>query len=73
VGKVAAGFGIAVDEIGPDDGPEALGEALDRRIEGGVVAVIRVRLPGREENVEIHAGINRAVIEAVESGSSAGW
>jgi hypothetical protein len=35
--------------------------------------VIRVRLPGRAENVEIHAGINRAVIEAVESGSSAGW
>ena len=73
VGKVAAGFGIAVDEIGPDDGPEALGEALNRRIEDGVLAVIRVRLPGRAENVEIHAGINQAVIDAVESGASASW
>ena len=71
VAKVAAGFGLAVDEIGPDDGPGALVEALRRRIAAGGLAVIRVRLPDRSANVEIHAEINRTVVRAVDDAMAA--
>jgi 2-succinyl-5-enolpyruvyl-6-hydroxy-3-cyclohexene-1-carboxylate synthase len=67
VARVAAGFGLPVDDIGADDPPEALGEALGRRIGGEGLAVIRVRLPDRSANVGIHADINRAVVEAVDA------
>jgi 2-succinyl-5-enolpyruvyl-6-hydroxy-3-cyclohexene-1-carboxylate synthase len=71
VARVAAGFGLEVDEIGPDDGPEALGEALRRRIEGGGLGVIRVRLPDRSANVAIHQEVNRAVVRAVDEAVAA--
>jgi 2-succinyl-5-enolpyruvyl-6-hydroxy-3-cyclohexene-1-carboxylate synthase len=72
VAEVAAGFGIPVDEVGPDDGPEALRDALDRRMRDGDLGVVRVRLPDRVANVEIHADINRQIVEAVDRGLVAG-
>jgi 2-succinyl-5-enolpyruvyl-6-hydroxy-3-cyclohexene-1-carboxylate synthase len=72
VASVAAGLGVPVDEIGPDDRPGALGEALQRRIAGGGLAVIRVRLPDRSANVEVHQEINRAVVRAVDEAMAAG-
>ena len=72
VARVAAGFGVPVDDIGPDDRPGALGEALQRRIAAGGLSVIRVRLPDRSANVAIHAEINRAVVRAVDDAMAAG-
>ena len=72
VARVAAGFGLPVEEIGPEDGPGALGEALHRRVAGGGLAVIRVRLPDRSANVAIHAEVNRAVVRAVDEAMAAG-
>jgi 2-succinyl-5-enolpyruvyl-6-hydroxy-3-cyclohexene-1-carboxylate synthase len=72
VARVAAGFGVAVEEIEPGDGPGALGEAVGRRIAAGGLSVIRVRLPGRSANVEIHAEINRAVVWAVDDAMAGG-
>jgi len=71
VAGVATGFGLPVEEIGPDDGPQALGEALHRRVAGGGLAVIRVRLPDRSANVAIHAEINQAVVRAVDDAMAA--
>lgn len=71
VAEVASGFGIPVDEIGPDDGPGELRERLSHRMKGGRLAVIRVRLPGRSENMVIHANLNRAVVDAVEASMEA--
>jgi 2-succinyl-5-enolpyruvyl-6-hydroxy-3-cyclohexene-1-carboxylate synthase len=71
VAEVAAGFGIPVEEIGPDDGPGALQEALDRRIHQGGLAVVRVQLPDRAANVEIHADLNRRIVARVERALSA--
>jgi 2-succinyl-5-enolpyruvyl-6-hydroxy-3-cyclohexene-1-carboxylate synthase len=72
VAEVATGFGLAVEEVGPDDRPGALGEALRRRVAAGGLAVIRVRLPDRSANVAIHAEINQAVVRAVEAVMAAG-
>jgi 2-succinyl-5-enolpyruvyl-6-hydroxy-3-cyclohexene-1-carboxylate synthase len=72
VAAVAAGFGIPVEEIGPGDGPGALQAALDRRIRQGGVAVVRVRLPDRAANVEIHADLNGRIVARVERALSAG-
>jgi 2-succinyl-5-enolpyruvyl-6-hydroxy-3-cyclohexene-1-carboxylate synthase len=72
VAGVAAGFGVPVDDIGPDGGFRALGEALQQRIADGGLAVIRVRLPDRTANVEIHQEINRAVVQAVDGAMAAG-
>jgi 2-succinyl-5-enolpyruvyl-6-hydroxy-3-cyclohexene-1-carboxylate synthase len=63
---VAAGFGWPVEDVGPESGPDGLEEALDRRLEVGGQAVIRVRLPGRKANVEHHRRINSAVVRAVD-------
>ena len=67
VGRVAAGFGLPVVEIGTHDGPDALTAALGDLSDHDGVTVVRVRLPGRSENVERHARINRMVTEAVEA------
>ena len=72
VARVAAGFGLPVDEIGPDDGPTKLADSLLPRIAAGGLSVIRVRLPDRSANVEIHAEINRAVVRAVDGALAAG-
>jgi 2-succinyl-5-enolpyruvyl-6-hydroxy-3-cyclohexene-1-carboxylate synthase len=68
---VAGGFGWAVEDIGPQAPPEALDRALRRAVGAGGRAVIRVRLPSREDNVGVHAGINGAIARAVEGGSTA--
>ncbi|HEX3840533.1 MAG TPA: 2-succinyl-5-enolpyruvyl-6-hydroxy-3-cyclohexene-1-carboxylic-acid synthase [Acidimicrobiales bacterium] len=70
--RVAAGFGIPVEEVGPDDGPEALRQALDRRLRDGGLGMVQVRLPDRGANVEIHADLNRQIVEAVDRGLAAG-
>jgi 2-succinyl-5-enolpyruvyl-6-hydroxy-3-cyclohexene-1-carboxylate synthase len=67
VAAVAAGFGWPVDEVGPDDGPDRLDQVLDRRLAGGGVSVIRVRLPARPDNVAVHRRINDAIVEAVDA------
>ena len=66
VASVAAGFGWPVDECGAAAGTAELEEALDRRLVGESMSVIRVGLPGRDENVAVHRRINAAVVEAIE-------
>ncbi len=63
---VAAGFGWPVEDVGPESGPDGLEEALERRLGAGGQAVIRVRLPSREANVEHHRRINVAIVRAVD-------
>jgi 2-succinyl-5-enolpyruvyl-6-hydroxy-3-cyclohexene-1-carboxylate synthase len=65
VAEVAAGFGWPVDDVGRHDvsGFEA---ALARRLAGRGPAVIRVRLPGRSENVDMHRLVNEAIVSAVD-------
>ena len=64
VASVAAGFGWPVDECGPA-AATGLEEALDRRLAGASMSVIRVGLPGRTENVAVHQRINEAVAQAL--------
>ncbi len=70
VASVAAGFGWPVDDLGAipgaGSGGAGLEEALDRRVGSGSLSVIRVRVPERAENVQIHRRINAAIVEAVE-------
>jgi len=66
VADVAAGFGWAVEEIGPESGPEALDGALARAASRGGRTVIRVRLPDRAANVAAHDRINAAIVTAVD-------
>ena len=65
VASVAAGFGWPVDECGPAASAIGFEDALDRRLAGGSMSVIRVGLPGRVENVAVHHRINAAVVEAL--------
>ena len=68
VAEVARGFGLAVDDVG--DGAE-LAEALAQCLgAGGTEAgtrVVRVRVPGRDANVEAHARLVGAVREALDA------
>jgi 2-succinyl-5-enolpyruvyl-6-hydroxy-3-cyclohexene-1-carboxylate synthase len=72
VAEVAAGFGWAVDDLGPDDRGPGLEEALHRRVATGGMSVIRVRLPARRDNVGVHQRINAAIVEAVDATDRAG-
>ncbi len=65
VAEVAAGFGWPVDDV---ERPEAgaFESALDRRLSGRGPSVIRVRLPGRTENVDTHRLVNEAIVSAVD-------
>jgi 2-succinyl-5-enolpyruvyl-6-hydroxy-3-cyclohexene-1-carboxylate synthase len=65
-GAVATGFGWSVDDIGPDVVADELDRALDHRLSEGGMSVIRVRLPGRAENVAVHDRISTAIVRAVE-------
>jgi 2-succinyl-5-enolpyruvyl-6-hydroxy-3-cyclohexene-1-carboxylate synthase len=71
VASVAAGFGWPVDDLGAipgaGSGSDSLEEALDRRLGSGSLSVIRVRVPERAENVQIHRRVNAAIVEAVEA------
>ncbi len=66
VASVAAGFGWPVDECGPAGGPAGFEDVLDRRLAGRSMSVMRIGLPGRDENVAVHHRINAAVVEAIE-------
>jgi 2-succinyl-5-enolpyruvyl-6-hydroxy-3-cyclohexene-1-carboxylate synthase len=67
VAAVAAGFGWPVDDVGIDDGTDAFLSALRGRSGTGGLSVIRVRLPGRPENVAVHRQVNAAIVEAVDA------
>jgi 2-succinyl-5-enolpyruvyl-6-hydroxy-3-cyclohexene-1-carboxylate synthase len=68
VAAVAAGFGWPVEDVGGASGTAELGAALARRLASGARGVIRVRLPGRDANVEHHRRVNAAVVQAVDGG-----
>lgn len=63
---VATGLGWPVDDLGPGPAAGELDRALDRRLSEGGMSVIRVRLPGRAENVAVHDRINAAIVRAVD-------
>jgi 2-succinyl-5-enolpyruvyl-6-hydroxy-3-cyclohexene-1-carboxylate synthase len=67
VAAVAAGFGWPVDDVDGGDHPVGFEEALDRRLAGDGSSVIRVRLPGRSENVAVHGRLHAAIVEAVDA------
>jgi 2-succinyl-5-enolpyruvyl-6-hydroxy-3-cyclohexene-1-carboxylate synthase len=66
IAAVAAGLGWPVQDVGPDGGTSDLEDALDRGVGAGGPSVIRVRLPGRAENVLHHERVNAAVVRAVD-------
>lgn len=66
VAAVAAGFGLDAAEVGPDDGDTALAGALAATVRVPGVHVVRVRLPGRAENVAAHDVLVAAVVDAVD-------
>ncbi len=68
---VAAAFGWPVDEVAPGAGSEGLEGVLARRMAAGGRSVIRVQLPDRTANVELHQQINSAVVRAVDHGGGA--
>jgi 2-succinyl-5-enolpyruvyl-6-hydroxy-3-cyclohexene-1-carboxylate synthase len=65
---VAAVLGWTVDDLGPGAVAGDFDAALDHRLGKGGLSVIRVRLPGRAENVVIHDRINEAIVDAVDEG-----
>ncbi len=67
IGAVASGFGWPVDDCSTGAGASGFEGLLDRRLGDGSMSVIRVRLPGRDENAAVHHRINAAVVEAVEA------
>ncbi len=71
IAAVAAGFGWPVDDVDGGADPVGFEEALDRRLAGGGSSVIRVRLPGRSENVAVHGRLHAAIVEAVNLDGSA--
>ncbi len=64
---VAAGFGWAVDEVGPGSGSEGLEEVLARRVGARGRSVIRVQLPDRTANIDHHRLVNSAIVRAVDA------
>jgi len=67
VAAVAKGFGWPVDDLVEDHGATGLEEVLSRHLDKRTPSVIRVRLPTRADNVDVHHRINAAVVEAVDS------
>ena len=67
VAAVAAGFGVMVDDVGMEEGAGRFEELLARHLAEDRLSVIRVRLPGRPDNVQAHAQVNQAVAEAVDA------
>jgi 2-succinyl-5-enolpyruvyl-6-hydroxy-3-cyclohexene-1-carboxylate synthase len=66
VAAVAGGFGWAVDDVVGDQDSTRLEEVLAGRLDQRVPSVIRVRLPDRAANVDVHHRINAAVVAAVD-------
>jgi 2-succinyl-5-enolpyruvyl-6-hydroxy-3-cyclohexene-1-carboxylate synthase len=68
IAAVAAGFGWPVDDCPVGDDHGAFEKVLDKRLAEGSMSVIRVRLPGRDENVALHRRIDAAIVEVVDAG-----
>jgi 2-succinyl-5-enolpyruvyl-6-hydroxy-3-cyclohexene-1-carboxylate synthase len=68
VAAVARGFGWPVDDV---DEAGGFDDALRGRIEAGGLAVVRVRVPDRATNVEVHRRINGDLVEAVDAALAA--
>jgi 2-succinyl-5-enolpyruvyl-6-hydroxy-3-cyclohexene-1-carboxylate synthase len=66
VASVAAGFGWTVEEIDAQSGSSELADALERATGRGGGTVIRVGLPDRRANVDLHARVNAAIVAAVD-------
>lgn len=66
VARVAAGFDVSVTEIGEGDDMATLSDAVKRGALSAGLSVVRVRLPAREQNVELHGRINQAIVAAVD-------
>ena len=68
VAAVARGFGLPVTDVGDvDSAVSAVGPTLG----SGGLSVVRVRLPGRDENVEGHRRVNESVVAAVDAAITA--
>jgi 2-succinyl-5-enolpyruvyl-6-hydroxy-3-cyclohexene-1-carboxylate synthase len=68
VAAVAGGFGLPVTDV---DNVDSAVSAVGRTLGSGRLSVVRVRLPGRDENVEGHRRVNRSVVGAVETAIAA--
>lgn len=64
VAAVAGGFGLPVTDV---DDVDAAVSAVGRTLGTGELSVVRVRLPGRDENVEGHRRVNQSVVAAVDA------
>jgi 2-succinyl-5-enolpyruvyl-6-hydroxy-3-cyclohexene-1-carboxylate synthase len=69
IAAVAAGFGLPVADV--DDVDTAVA-AVERGVASGSLSVVRVRLPGREENVDGHRRLNESIVLAVDAAIGAG-
>ncbi|HEY1466185.1 MAG TPA: 2-succinyl-5-enolpyruvyl-6-hydroxy-3-cyclohexene-1-carboxylic-acid synthase [Acidimicrobiales bacterium] len=67
VAAVAGGFGLPVTDV---DDVDAAVSAVGRTLGSGGLSVVRVRLPGRDENVEGHRRVNQSVVAAVDAAIS---
>jgi 2-succinyl-5-enolpyruvyl-6-hydroxy-3-cyclohexene-1-carboxylate synthase len=67
VAAVAGGFGLPVTDV---DDVDAAVTAVRRTLGSGGLSVVRVRLPGRDENVEGHRRVNQSVVAAVNAAIS---
>jgi 2-succinyl-5-enolpyruvyl-6-hydroxy-3-cyclohexene-1-carboxylate synthase len=68
VAAVAGGFDLPVTDV--DDVGSAV-SAVGRRLVSGGLSVVRVRLPGRDENVDGHRQVNESVVAAVDGAITA--
>jgi 2-succinyl-5-enolpyruvyl-6-hydroxy-3-cyclohexene-1-carboxylate synthase len=68
VAAVAGGFGLPVADVGDVD---AAVSAVGKSVASGGMSVVRVRLPGRAENVDGHRRVNQSVVAAVDAAISA--
>ncbi|MHB8219628.1 MAG: 2-succinyl-5-enolpyruvyl-6-hydroxy-3-cyclohexene-1-carboxylic-acid synthase [Acidimicrobiales bacterium] len=64
VAEVARGFGVRVTDVGT---PEEVDGALRAAAGPGHLTVVRVRVPGRRENVALHDRITAAVADAARA------
>jgi 2-succinyl-5-enolpyruvyl-6-hydroxy-3-cyclohexene-1-carboxylate synthase len=66
ISSVAQGFGLPVHDVASRDELEhALRSTRPQPPEGAGPAVVRVRVPGRRENVALHDSVNEAVRRAL--------
>jgi 2-succinyl-5-enolpyruvyl-6-hydroxy-3-cyclohexene-1-carboxylate synthase len=69
VAAAARGLGATVTEVSTIEGLE---EALRTSMGSGTTSVVRVEVPGRDENVELHDGINAEIAAGVAAALETG-